>query len=766
MKKKILLLPIICFCMNVIAQVAPNVEGWRVHLPYFKASSITELSNKMYVGSSSGIISIDLKEFYVERLSKITGLSDVEVKLVKHNKALNITVVVYENANIDIIDHNKNTITNLPDVRQLSIIGSKTINNLCFYNNNVYMATDFGIVLIDLEKKRVIDSYQNIGINGTNLIFYDVAIFRDVIYGATIDGIYSASLNENNLSDFNFWKKNGAYKLATQLEVFRAKLYAVVDSNLKIYDGLVSWDNYSMAMLGKVKNMQVNNNNLSMVTNQEIITEDANGIIKSYSNIKYRNDALVSNTGKLYLADNSYYLQIYPGNTGEYDYIIPNGPTSKYSSSISYGNGTIWAAAGAMDDALQKQFVVNRFFKFKDNVWENYIDKNIPELNGVTDIIEVKVNPISKKVYAASFGNGVIEMDENATNVLKKFDQSNSSLQTNTDPTFKQLYTPSITFDITGNLWVSNHSAPSPISLMKTDGTWKSFSIGSILSGANELLKINSDQDNNLWITLKREVGLLVYNTAGTVDNPNDDQYKILTTEFGNGYLPSNQVLCAVPDKQGEIWIGTSKGLTILSNPSLIFNTTKINYDARQIVIKTGLVNSNFLGSEAINCIKVDGGNRKWIGTRNGVWYVSPDGYSVIKNFTTLNSPILSNNVLEIGIDEKTGEVFFVTDKGMVSYMATSTEPAEKLGGMFIYPNPVRPDYSGLITIRGLVKNTILKITDISGNLVYETTSNGGTAVWDGTTYSGHRAATGVYLIFAAKREGEESQVGKILFIN
>jgi hypothetical protein len=294
---------------------------------------------------------------------------------------------------------------------------------------------------------------------------------------------------------------------------------------------------------------------------------------------------------------------------------------------------------------------------------------------------------------------------------------------------------------------------------MYSDGTWKSFPIGGLLGGANEITKIKCDQDKNKWVVLKREVGVLVYNSVS-------NQVKILTKDVNNGALPSNQVYCAVPDKNGSVWIGTSQGLTILSNPGLIFATPKVNFDAQQIVIKTGLVYSNFLGTEAINCIKVDGGNRKWIGTRNGVWYVSPDGYTVIHNFTTANSPLLSNNVLEIGIDEKTGEVFFATDKGIISYMGTSTEPASSLGNIFIYPNPVRPEYNGLISIKGLIKNTIVKITDISGNLVYETTSNGGTATWDGTTFRGNRAATGVYLIFAAKREGEESQVGKILFIN
>lgn len=757
--KKNLLIILSFICLHLSAQQRPNAEGWRVHLPYQKATTLAEADGKIYVGSPSGIFTIDMNDFAIERLSKITGLSDVEVKLIRHNASLNLSVIIYQNANIDIIDHKANNIFNLPDLLQLNIIGSKAINNLCFYNEYLYLATDFGVVVVDLNTKRVIDSYQNLGNNGANLPFNDIAVFNNTLYGATNLGIYSASMDANNLSDFNFWKKTGSFSFANHVEFFRSQLYAYVDSNLKVFDGLNSWTPYSTALSGKVKCLQVNNNKLCITTNDEVLIENANGLADKKSNIKNRNEAIVGKNDKLYLVDNSYGAQMYPGLTGEFEYIIPNGPTSTSATAINYGNGVTWVAAGAVDDSWQKQFFINRFYKFQNNTWENYIDKNIPELNGITDILEVKVNPKTGKVYAASFGNGIFEMDENATRVLNKYDSSNSSLRPNFNPSFPQLYASSIDFDEEGNMWVANHSAPEPISVMRRDGSWKSFPIGGLLGGANELTKIKCDQDNNKWVVLKREVGVLVYNSAS-------NQVKILTKDVNNGALPSNQVYCAVPDKNGSVWIGTSQGLTILSNPGLIFKTPKENFDAQQIVIKTGLVYSNFLGTEAINCIKVDGGNRKWIGTRNGVWYVSPDGYTVLHNFTTANSPLLSNNVLEIGIDEKTGEVFFATDKGIISYMGTSTEPESHLGNIFIYPNPVRPEYNGLISIKGLIKNTIVKITDISGNLVYETTSNGGTATWDGTTFKGNRAATGVYLIFAAKREGEESQVGKILFIN
>jgi hypothetical protein len=219
-------------------------------------------------------------------------------------------------------------------------------------------------------------------------------------------------------------------------------------------------------------------------------------------------------------------------------------------------------------------------------------------------------------------------------------------------------------------------------------------------------------------------------------------------------------------DKKGEMWVGTNQGLAIFSNPDLIFNGKKNSFDARQIIVQVGGNYEIFLGKESINCIQVDPANRKWIGTRNGVFLVSADGYTVLNKFTIVNSPLLSNNVVEIGIDESNGEVFFGTDKGIVSYTADATRGNQNFSNVKIYPNPVHPEYQGDIVINGLLTNAVVKITDVSGNLVYETSANGGTATWNGRNYSGNRVATGVYLILAADAEGNDSFAGKLLFIH
>lgn len=430
-----------------------------------------------------------------------------------------------------------------------------------------------------------------------------------------------------------------------------------------------------------------------------------------------------------------------------------------------YENEKLWVAGGSVNDRWDPlMYNGSKFYQYQNNSWFNFTEENTPGVIGMSDFIDIKKNPYGNEIYLTSYGSGVIEMLNNV--FVKKYDETNSTLQrlSVVDPNFKPLLSGGMDFDNNGNLWVSNFGANKPLSV-KTKSGWYAFNIGNI-AGGNELGWVTCDDYNNKWVLSLKDKGILVYNDNGSPANANDDKFKMLTKEVGQGALPSNTVLCASEDLRGEMWIGTSQGLTILSNPGQIFNTDDENFDARPIVIKVGSNYEIFLGKEQINCIKVDPSNRKWIGTPNGVWLVSDDGYKVIKNFTTVNSPLLSNNVMEIGIDEHTGEVFFGTEKGIISYMGDASEGSKDFGKVEIYPNPVRPEFTGSIAIRGLVDKATVKITDISGNLVFETTANGGFASWDGKSFNGKRVGTGVYVIFSASKDGEQTFAGKLLFIN
>jgi hypothetical protein len=752
------------------AQIAN--EAWRVHLPYQSNNAITAVGTKLYAGSPSGLFTVDLATGEVERLSKIQGFSDVEVKFVKHHQELGQTVMIYQNANVDIIDHAQNRIINVPDIFMKQIIGEKSINGLCFYEDKVYLACSFGIVVLDLVKKQIIDSYQNLGLGGTNLSFNAISIFQGGIYASANDGIYRASLTAPNLSDFNFWSKILSSTQNNFSEVFKGNLYAQIDSIVKMYDGF-TWTDYLPSKALSVKNLRLGAygtanasfNKLLVITENGILVEEGNGAPWEIKE-SFRRDAAIDYKGRVAMVDGIFGITIHNKSDNSLDYYIPNGPVSKTFARMMYEPGKLWVTGGSVNDRWDPLVFNNsKFYQFKQNAWVNFNETQHPLLNEIKDIIDVKKNPYTGEVYVSSFGNGVLEVKNDV--VVKHYTESNSSLQRLDigNPSYRPLLTGGMDFDLKGNLWVSNYGVNKPLSVKTLNGTWYSFNIGTLV-GNNELGWLTCDDYNNKWVTTLRDRGILVYNDNGTPANANDDKYKLITKEVGQGALPSNSVLCVSKDLNGEMWIGTTQGLAIISNPNQIFGSDKDKFDARQIIIKVGSNYEIFLGKEQINCIKVDPANRKWIGTPNGVWLVSEDGYTVIRNFTTANAPLLSNNVMEIGIDESSGEVFFGTEKGIISYMGDATLGATEFGKVEIFPNPVKPDFFGNVSIRGLIDNCTVKITDIAGNLVYETTSNGGFATWNGNNFNGRRVATGVYIVFAASKDGSKSYSGKILFIN
>jgi ligand-binding sensor domain-containing protein len=270
----------------------------------------------------------------------------------------------------------------------------------------------------------------------------------------------------------------------------------------------------------------------------------------------------------------------------------------------------------------------------------------------------------------------------------------------------------------------------------------------------------NSDQ---VWVQLRND-GIVVFNHNNTLANTDDDQQRKLGTAAGQGALSSRSVLSMATDKNGAVWVGTNQGVVTFFSPERIF--TGQNFDAQHVLIEQNGSLSKLLENEAVTSIAIDGGNRKWFGTaRSGVFVMSPDGTEELLHFTEENSPLFSNSIQAIGINPDHGEVYISTDRGMISYRGGATEGQDTLGDVMAFPNPVRPGFSGDIAIRGLAENANVKITDISGNLVFETTALGGQALWSGQSFSGRDVTTGVYLVFLTNDDGSETAVTKIMIV-
>jgi sugar lactone lactonase YvrE len=319
-------------------------------------------------------------------------------------------------------------------------------------------------------------------------------------------------------------------------------------------------------------------------------------------------------------------------------------------------------------------------------------------------------------------------------------------------------------FDSDGNLWISNWAISSNnLHRLSPSGEWDSFTLTEALNKPIGQLLVTRNDDK--WILVPRGNDGYVVNQTGS-----SKKRLLVTTYFSSGnneyFTRMSDVYSIAEDKDGAIWIGTSQGVAVYNNPSQIWESD--NYYATQpgLDLNDGIYHP-LLSTETVTAIAVDGANRKWLGTSNsGVYLVSESGEAEVLHFTAENSPLLSNNIKSIAINEISGEVFFGTDKGLISYQGDAIGGKDNYDEVYVYPNPVRETYEGPVTITGLISESAVKITDIAGNLVYKTTSLGGQAVWDGRNLNGKRVRTGVYLVFCNDKYGEETKIAKLLFIH
>jgi hypothetical protein len=759
------------FTLNIFAQ-DPAIGHWRDHLPYTQGVDVAKAGDLIFCASENGLFSYNTIDQSIERYSKVNGLSDIGFSKLNYNTETKSLIVVYQNSNIDVIE--KNNITNIADIKRSNILGDKKIYGTFNSENFVYLATGFGIVVIDLKKKEIKDTYF-IGPNGSNIKVNDVALHNNIIYAATDNGIYTASLSASNPADFNNWKKldnllnnQGKYNL---LQVFENTLYInsvgtvfnrdsvffLSGSEWKYFDKGNTLSNYSMEAYEDI----IIFSNYGGITGYNKEGNLVKNIGVYFSNIMpMPRNVILDENKDVWIADLNYGL-VYTQTGDEVKIIHPKGPASINANHIATSKNNVWISPGGTTDYWASLWRVNDISYFSEQEWKR-IPVYLPGSENIFDILHISVNPQNQdQVFASSWGKGLLEINNGQMTTL--YNETNSTIQQDERmlPNYKVEVSASA-FDTEGNLWVANPTTSRPLSVKKKDGSWKSFEITGI-TFQNIFKNIIVGRNNYKWIPVW-EVGLLVYNDQNTIDDESDDQYIILTTEEGKGKLPSKEVFSITEDLDGRIWIGTDQGVAVIYNPGAIFSGG--NFDAQQVMLVQDGNVQILLENELISAIAVDGANRKWIGTMGGgAFLMSEDGTKQIEAFNASNSPLLSDEILSIAINPD-GEVFFGTNKGVVSYRGTASEGLVNYHKVYAFPNPVRPDYEGPIAIRGLVQSADVKITDISGNLVHETRALGGQAIWDGKTIRGERAATGVYLVFISNDDGSKTTVTKILFVN
>ncbi|MDR1182076.1 MAG: T9SS type A sorting domain-containing protein [Bacteroidales bacterium] len=781
--RRIVVFIIILSPVFVYAQSSVAVGRWKTYFNYSAGCDVDRIDNNLYYASQSSVVSINLNDNSIRYIDKVEGLSDVGIQCMRANQTTKTVIICYNNSNIDLYQNGR--VSNIPYLFDKQVTGDKTIYSIFPYDNYAYLACGFGIMVLDLKKKNVVDSWF-FRQNSRNYPVKDLLIDKDgTIYAATDHALFKNKLGNQNIKDFGTWEQvtnintpnNDCFK---QLALLGEHLYLMkADTQTIVIDsiGVHQQENFIYSCKNNVWEKDTSFNFNEHDTNYtyqfirsslgKLIVGTNTGVkcyaVNSASNEVYTDNlyykcgdpvtAICGEQNKLYVV-----LQgsgIFEGRLGEIYYYNITGPSQGAVSGMIWKNSKL-IATHTIINGWVPSWDLGRISILEKGEWVTLY----PFISGdnIHDLIGVAISPADNAVaFVTSFVQGMIEY--NNTSLVRHFDNQNSSLDLMTGGTTR---TVSPVFDKNNNLWLGNWGVSRPLVVRMANEKWRSFPVP--FGGIQDVDKIFIDSRNTLWLICERERRLIIFNPNGTPDNTADDQWVNLNLSLPEEKGSFSAVYSVTEDKEGRVWIGTDKGVRVYQNPAQLFENQNMLPEA--IYVTKDSLTEFVLNFEAIKCIKVDGGNRKWIGTGNGgVFLLSADGKEELFHFTTANSPLPSDIILSIEIDGETGEVYFGTDRGLISFRYTATDGKEKYDELKIFPNPVKEDFNGYISISGLKELSEVKITDAYGGLVYRTTSNGGTAVWDGKRFNGQKASTGVYFVFVSDESGKERKAGKILFI-
>ena len=770
-----LLFFLVCPFAVIYSQV--GTSEWRLHVPNRKCIDVVKGNGIIFSAYDKGIVEYDLSSGELSLMTSVNSLSDNGISAVLYTQSSDALIIGYSNGNIDI--YKDRTITNVPAIKLAQFPGSKRINRIVERNGAVYLATDFSIIKLDVLKKEIKETwYPSTG----NLPVKDIEIRNDTVFALTPFSLYTGILTNPALSDPAQWTSdlripqivNEEY---LDIETASGNMYVLRSNEPYGGDSL-----YQLTTSGRISvldpSLDVELNGLKAQNDKLLILlfngvqrmDPLSGALEVLQGDYYpfgaypRPNGVLLDGSILWIADNTNGLVKKEGEGCTT--VRVEGPLKSEFYAMDWRKGRLVIAGGGLSQ-ISSTFSGSGVHVFENEQWGIRDRDNMSLWSGqnIWDFLSVSINPKDENQIAVStFSEIPVSILNVATQVTDTFTPLNSTLNTSLSGNQSSLVS-TLQYDLRGNLWVLNGYSDKPLNVYTSDGDWLSFESGT--ASKNKFSrKLIIDNESNKWFSLDG-AGLVGYNDNGTISDPTDDAYVVLNTGAFSGDLPSDRVTALAVDFDNELWIGTDNGFAVLYNPENVFGAAPGEFNASRIKLEFEGNVEYVLGNTGISDIEIDGGNRKWIGTANsGVVLLSPDGLDVIEQFTTDNSPLLSNNIIDLEIDQKTGELFIITDLGLISYRSDATYGDATYSEVEVFPNPVRPGFDGLITIQGIQYNSDVKITDVAGNLIYKTTSNGGTATWNGDTLNGERVPSGVYLIWTAANEGKGRKVGKVLVLN
>jgi hypothetical protein len=738
------------------------VGTWTDHLTYNTAKSVAVSTKEVFASTGTSIIVYNKEFAELKKMSRINGLTETGISTIAWSEENKTLVIAYSSTNVDLVKNN--VIYNISDIARKYIPGRKEINRIRTNGKYAYLACSFGIVVIDLIKKEIYDTWKpGAGTGDTEV--WDITFGNGFYYAATSMGVWSALQTDQGLAYFGNWK------LINNLPQPSGKYNSIIYSGNKLYfnlsdpisggdsvyslDGVISLFSFLPGVYNKSFDPAPSGFTISSQSSLRYYNSSGS-LLNTISSYNWGNVSIsqgIADDKDIWIADNNSGL-VRGENLTSFTALTLPGPVSNNAFSIASLNGKTIISGGGPTVSWNNQGRPFQLSVFENNKWTHVL--NSP----VIDAMRVLIDPDNNNRYFVStWGSGLMEYENNE--LVNQYTYTNSPLQT---IIAGQPYVRicGLAMDKGKNLWITQTEVQGTIKVLTPDGRWivnpitvDGITIGDIIIAKN----------GYKWVILPKGNGLLILDDNNTLEDFTDDRYKKMLVEDNENKIISG-VYSMAEDLDGNIWVGTDQGPLVYYNPEKVFDND-INAFRIKISRNDGSGLADYLLSgEVITSIAVDGANRKWIGTNSsGVYQLSPDGTKRLRNYNETNSPILSNSIVSLAIDNKTGEVWLGTSRGVQSVRGEATTGDERFSKVYTFPNPVREDFYGNVTITGLMRDSYIRITDISGNLVFETESDGGQASWDLKTYNRKRVSTGVYLVFCASNDGSQSAVTKMLVI-
>ena len=769
MKKNLLFLTFFIPLFVSFAQIP--IGEFREHLSYHYFLKVTASNDNIYAATKNSLMIINKKDESLSTLSKVERLSEIGIEQIKYIKDHDLLVVAYQNANLDFIKIKGDTLYNLSDIKMKSIVGSKKINHLYVLEDTLYLSCAFGVILVDLGKKLIRDTWFTV-INDEYVSVNGLEIFENKYYITTSHGVFKINTNNNKIANFSVWERETelAEEPYSLIKIFNNTLFVKkdkldengADSIFMLKDG--SWHYVNKITPQDIRAIDVYEDEILVLGKNTayIYNKDFEEILAHQLTLYYGHiegyDAIFDGKNQIWVAKYDGVRHYLRSENEEKQFWRPS-PDSDLVGAMAFHNGTLATVPGSREGFgfAYEQAAVSFFQQEK---WSSFGSTFFETCFSPRDFNNIVIHPKrNHEFYIASWHGGLFKTEYGLPVRQWKANDNSSPLES----FLEYVQIAGLCFDKNDNLWLINCRSTKPLKVLKNDGTWQSFPLNLFTNIESTLPEhILIDSRGYKWITCPRVNELVAFSENGTIDNLSDDMYRRINVNVAATKV-TNYIHCIAEDKDGKIWIGTDQGIKVIHDPENVF---KQQVFAKNILLEQNGYTQNLLEFETVLCMAVDGANLKWFGTsKAGVFLISADGTEELLHFTEDNSPLFSNQVTSIAIDGESGEVYFGTTKGIISYRGTATEGKENYDDLLVFPNPVREGYNGPIAVKGLMENSFCKIVDAAGMLIWQGYANGGQLIWNGKDFYGNRPATGVYFVMSSSKTGKEKAVAKILFI-